>query len=173
MLLTGGTNWDLNGRKSMPKGCKSVGRNLYEPHLFAPLKDTRIRLVVSSCNSSHTIFITEEGKALSLGMYYNSFYQLFTYYSFIDFMSTFLGRNEKGQLGVKDLLRRDIPTPIEGLPDHAIVNAATGRAHTLLLTGIFIQIIEYLLSLQLCKIIFNVHRCNTNTSFPNIDLYFD
>lgn len=53
----------------MPKGCKSVGRNLYEPHLFGPLKDTRIRLVVSSCNSSHTIFITEEGKALSLGMY--------------------------------------------------------------------------------------------------------
>ncbi|XP_015367433.1 PREDICTED: protein RCC2 homolog [Diuraphis noxia] len=110
VLLTGGTNWDLNGRKSMPKGCKSVGRNLYEPHLFGPLKDNRIRLVVSSCNSSHTIFITEEGKALSLG------------------------RNEKGQLGVKDLLRRDIPTPIEGLPDHAIVNAATGRGHTLLLT---------------------------------------
>jgi hypothetical protein len=50
-------------------------------------------------------------------------------------MFTFLGRNEKGQLGVKDLIRRDIPTPIEGLPDHAIVNAATGRAHTLLLTG--------------------------------------
>lgn len=50
-------------------------------------------------------------------------------------MFIFLGRNEKGQLGVKDLLRRDIPTPIEGLPDHAIVNAATGRAHTLLLTG--------------------------------------
>lgn len=49
-----------------------------------------------------------------------------------------LGRNEKGQLGVKDLLRRDIPTPIEGLPDHAIVNAATGRGHTLLLTGILI-----------------------------------
>jgi len=70
VLLTGGTNWDLNGRKSMPKGCKSTGRNLYEPHLFVPLKDTRIRLVVSSCNSSHTIFITEEGKALSLGKYY-------------------------------------------------------------------------------------------------------
>lgn len=69
VLLTGGTNWDLNGRKSMPKGCKSTGRNLYEPHLFVPLKDTRIRLVVSSCNSSHTIFITEEGKALSLGKY--------------------------------------------------------------------------------------------------------
>jgi len=53
---------------------------------------------------------------------------------------TFLGRNEKGQLGVKDLLRRDVPTPIEGLPVHAIVNAATGRGHTLLLTGMFISI---------------------------------
>jgi hypothetical protein len=68
VMLTGGTNWDLNGRKSVPKGCKSIGRNLYEPHLFEPLKDTRIRLVASSCNSAHTIFITEEGKALSLGM---------------------------------------------------------------------------------------------------------
>lgn len=50
-------------------------------------------------------------------------------------MKHYQGRNEKGQLGVKDLLRRDVPTPIEGLPDHAIVNAATGRGHTLLLTG--------------------------------------
>jgi len=48
-------------------------------------------------------------------------------------------------LGVKDLLRRDIPTPIEGLPDHAIVNAATGRGHTLLLTGMFINILLLLL----------------------------
>ncbi|XP_050526083.1 protein RCC2 homolog [Daktulosphaira vitifoliae] len=110
ILITGGTNWDLNGRKTVPKGCKSIGRNLYEPHVFVPLQNTRIRHVVSGCNSAHTIFITEEGKALSLG------------------------RNEKGQLGVKDLLRRDLPTPIEGLPDHAIVNAATGRSHTLLLT---------------------------------------
>lgn len=84
VLLTGGTNWDLNGRKSMPKGCKSVGRNLYEPHLFGPLKDTRIRLVVSNCNSSHTIFITEEGKALSLGMYYifnNDYYIVFFFFA--------------------------------------------------------------------------------------------
>lgn len=44
-------------------------------------------------------------------------------------------------MGVKDLLRRDIPTPIEGLPDHAIVNAATGRGHTLLLTGMFVIIL--------------------------------
>lgn len=89
MLLTGGTNWDLNGRKSMPKGCKSVGRNLYEPHLFGPLKDTRIRLVVSSCNSSHTIFITEEGKALSLGTHYNFVYQLFIYFILLFYVDTF------------------------------------------------------------------------------------
>jgi len=56
---------------------------------------------------------------------------------FLNFIPQCLGRNEKGQLGVKDLIRRDIPTPIEGLPEHAIVNAATGRGHTLLLTGMF------------------------------------
>jgi len=47
-------------------------------------------------------------------------------------------------LGVKDLLRRDIPTPIEGLPAHAIVNAATGRGHTLLLTGMFTNSLQLL-----------------------------
>lgn len=143
----------------MPKGCKSVGRNLYEPHLFGPLKDTRIRLVVSSCNSSHTIFITEEGKALSLGMYsFLTIIKLFLYFiNFYYLLKYYKGRNEKGQLGVKDLLRRDVPTPIEGLPDHAIVNAATGRGHTLLLTGMYLnyfftllKIIYFQLSFKHC-----------------------
>lgn len=62
---------------------------------------------------------------------------------YLNFKFKLKGRNEKGQLGVKDLLRRDIPTPIEGLPDHAIVNAATGRGHTLLLTGMFINILIF------------------------------
>jgi hypothetical protein len=45
------------------------------------------------------------------------------------------GRNEKGQLGVGDTKRRDVPTVIEALRDHNIVGAACGKNHTLILTG--------------------------------------
>lgn len=76
----------------------------------------------------------------------------------------FLGRNEKGQLGVKDLLRRDIPTPIEGLPPHAIVNAATGRAHTLLLTGKFIHILQKIYNYCIyVKLLSYEYICNITT----------
>ena len=46
-----------------------------------------------------------------------------------------LGRNEKGQLGHGDTLRRDVPTLIECLKDVNIVDAACGRNHTLILSG--------------------------------------
>jgi alpha-tubulin suppressor-like RCC1 family protein len=45
------------------------------------------------------------------------------------------GRNEKGQLGVGDTKRRDVPTVIEALREHNIVGAACGKNHTLILTG--------------------------------------
>jgi alpha-tubulin suppressor-like RCC1 family protein len=45
------------------------------------------------------------------------------------------GRNEKGQLGVGDTKRRDVPSVIEALRDHNIVGAACGKNHTLILTG--------------------------------------
>ena len=48
---------------------------------------------------------------------------------------TSLGRNEKGQLGVGDTKRRDLPTVIESLKDHSVVGAACGKNHTLILTG--------------------------------------
>lgn len=45
------------------------------------------------------------------------------------------GRNEKGQLGVGDTKRRDVPTLIEALKDRNVVGAACGKNHTLILTG--------------------------------------
>lgn len=112
LIICGGTNWDLVGRKAPLKGSKpsTVGKNLYSPHVFAPLQQTRVRLVVSGCNAAHTVVITEEGKALSWG------------------------RNEKGQLGTKDCVRKDTPTLIDGVEDKVFVHAAVGRNHTLLLT---------------------------------------
>lgn len=46
-----------------------------------------------------------------------------------------LGRNDKGQLGHCDNIRRDIPTRVETLKDHIIVSASCGRGHTLFLSG--------------------------------------
>ncbi|PSN33959.1 Protein RCC2 [Blattella germanica] len=111
LLMCGSTNWDLTGRKNVPKGTKGGnGRNLWSPHRFSPLNGVRVRLVASGSNSVHSIIVTEDGQAMSFG------------------------RNEKGQLGVGDTKRRDVPTLIEAIKDHNIVSAACGKNHTLLLT---------------------------------------
>ena len=48
----------------------------------------------------------------------------------------FTGRNEKGQLGLGNTTRKDVPTVVEALSEFNIVEAACGRNHTLFLTGI-------------------------------------
>ncbi|KAK7861893.1 hypothetical protein R5R35_010793 [Gryllus longicercus] len=111
LLICGSTNWDLTGRKATPKGTKTgAGRNLWVPHRFSPFNGIRVRLVSTGCTSSHSIIVTEEGKAFALG------------------------RNEKGQLGVGDQNRRDVPTVIEALESKNIVGAGCGRNHTLILS---------------------------------------
>lgn len=111
LLICGGTNWDLIGRKELPKSAKSSpqqGRNLWGPHLWA--KNIRIREVVSSCTACHSVIITENGQALSFG------------------------RNDKGQLGLGDTITRYEPTEVEALKHLKIKTAATGKGHTLFLT---------------------------------------
>ncbi|XP_077998903.1 protein RCC2-like [Glandiceps talaboti] len=116
VLFCGGTNWDLIGRASLPKAAAGAvkkpqgGRNLWGPHRLASLSEIRVRTVVSGPSACHSILITTEGKAMSWG------------------------RNDREQLGHGDAVRRDIPTPIEGLEGHNIVAAACGRNHTLCLT---------------------------------------
>ncbi|XP_046381078.1 protein RCC2-like [Haliotis cracherodii] len=111
VLFSGGTNWDLIGRSQLPKGVKNRGGpNLWGPHRIAGLKDVRIRTVVSGCTGCHCVVITTEG-------------QVYTW-----------GRNEKGQLGTGDAVRRDVPTIVECLRDINIISAAVGKNHTLFLT---------------------------------------
>ena len=45
------------------------------------------------------------------------------------------GRNEKGQLGIGDAKDRKCPTLVKELTGHNIVSVATGRNHSLFLTG--------------------------------------
>ncbi|EEB12098.1 conserved hypothetical protein [Pediculus humanus corporis] len=106
LLICGGVNWDLAGRKVPPKSVKNACLtpiNLYIPHRMVP--EFRVRLVATGCNSAHSVIITEEGKAMTFG-----------------------------QLGVGDTKTRDLPTLVESLKEYIIVGAATGRSHTLFLT---------------------------------------
>ncbi|XP_076472647.1 protein RCC2-like [Babylonia areolata] len=111
LLFCGGTNWDLIGRRVLPKGVKPVGGpNLWGPHRVGALDGVKIRSVASGCNACHCVAITEDGKVYTWG------------------------RNEKGQLGVSDTNRRDVPTKVDLLDNFNIVAAACGKNHTLFLT---------------------------------------
>ena len=113
LLVCGGTNWDLIGRKELPKsaakqgGGQSAGKNLWGPHKTP----YRVKAVFSSCTACHSIIITDDNRALSWG------------------------RNDRGQLGHGDCQRRDEPTEIEALKNYQIVSAAVGRSHSLFLTS--------------------------------------
>lgn len=112
VLVCGAMNWDLCGRKTVPKGCKTanIGRNVLSPHRFGPLVGVKVRVVAAGCNAAHSVVITEEWKAMTFG------------------------RNEKSQLGTGDTVRRDNPVYVEELKEHNVVGAACGRNHTLFLT---------------------------------------
>ncbi|KAF8785979.1 Protein RCC2 like protein [Argiope bruennichi] len=111
LLFCGGTNWDLIGRKELPKNAKgAVGRNLWGPHRMTSLQGVRVTAVFSGSCAVHSVIIIEGGQAMTWG------------------------RNDKGQLGHCDNKRRDIPTIVETLKDHNIISAACGRAHTLFLS---------------------------------------
>lgn len=45
------------------------------------------------------------------------------------------GRNDTGQLGLGDIIRRDEPTEVTALNGHQIIGGAVGRGHSLFLTS--------------------------------------
>lgn len=110
LILCGSTNWDLTGRKELPKNVKAPtsGKSLWGPHVWE--EKTRIKKAISSCTACHSVLITEDGKAMTLG------------------------RNDKGQLGLGDTVTRATPVVVDGLKAHKIIDAACGKGHTLFLT---------------------------------------
>ncbi|XP_016135662.1 protein RCC2 homolog [Sinocyclocheilus grahami] len=113
LLVFGATNWDLIGRKEVPKqqaAYRNLGQNLWGPHRYGCLDDVQVSCVVSGPCAAHSLIITTEGKLWSWG------------------------RNEKGQLGHGDTKRLEAPKLVEGLGEEVIVAAACGRNHTMALT---------------------------------------
>ncbi|KAJ6656829.1 hypothetical protein lerEdw1_003160 [Lerista edwardsae] len=113
LLIFGATNWDLIGRKEVPKqqaAYRNLGQNLWGPHRYGSLTGIQVRMVVSGPCAAHSLLITAEGKLWSWG------------------------RNDKGQLGHGDTHRVDAPKPVEALGSETVVLAACGRNHTLALT---------------------------------------
>ncbi|XP_026463630.1 protein RCC2 homolog [Ctenocephalides felis] len=106
LLIAGQVAWEMAGKRDVKKISMSHP-NLYT---FHRLTDRKYKLAVSSCSAVHSVLITEEGKAYTIG------------------------RNPSGQLGVGDTKTRDMPTEVTGLEDLVIIGAATGRHHTLFLT---------------------------------------
>ncbi|XP_053499392.1 protein RCC2 homolog isoform X1 [Ictalurus furcatus] len=113
LLVFGATNWDLIGRKEVPKqqaAYRNLGQNLWGPHRYGCLNDVMVSSVVSGPCAAHSLLITTEGKLWSWG------------------------RNDKGQLGHGDTKRLDAPKLVEGFGEEVVVAAACGRNHTLALT---------------------------------------
>lgn len=103
-----------------------------------------MRTVVSGNAACHSVIITEEGRVMTWGLF------LFLYRSlhsedilsadrcWVVIVFSFTGRNDKGQLGHGDTKRRDHPSYVEELKDVIAVDAACGRSHTLILSGMIV-----------------------------------
>lgn len=67
LLVCGGTNWDMIGRKELPKAAKggniAQGKNLWSPHTTK----WKVKFLSSSCTACHSVIITEDGKVMSWG----------------------------------------------------------------------------------------------------------
>ncbi|EMP26852.1 Protein RCC2, partial [Chelonia mydas] len=68
LLIFGATNWDLIGRKEVPKqqvAYRNLGQNLWGPHRYGCLSGIQVRTVVSGPCAAHSLLITTEGKLWS------------------------------------------------------------------------------------------------------------
>ena len=108
-MFSGATDWDEVGRKTgaLPRSENTIWR----PMRLKALVDVKVVAVSSSSCSVHMFAVTDEGHVYGWG------------------------RNEKGQLGIGDAKDRKCPTLVKELTGHKVVSVATGRNHSLFLTG--------------------------------------
>ena len=109
LLFSGATDWKAVGRKNGDL-VKSANTQ-WSPVRLAALKDVNIVGVNKGSSSAFCMAIDDQGQVWSWG------------------------RNEAGQLGVGDTKDKFVPTLIQELTGHTIVEVATGKSHTLFLTS--------------------------------------
>ena len=109
MLFSGATDWDEVGRKTgaLPRSENTIWR----PMRPKALVDVKVVGLSSSSCSVHMFAISDIGHVYGWG------------------------RNEKGQLGLGDTKDRKCPTLVKELTGHRVVSVATGRNHSVFLTG--------------------------------------
>ncbi|KAK1436516.1 hypothetical protein QVD17_02297 [Tagetes erecta] len=105
LLFCGTTAWDAIGRR---KGLSEF--TLPSPTRLRPLVGVDIRYVASGCASCHCVALDVDGRCYTWG------------------------RNDKGQLGLGDQVRRDVPTVVSALASYKIVKAGSGKSHTVVMT---------------------------------------
>ncbi|KXJ70324.1 protein RCC2 [Aedes albopictus] len=107
LLIAGMVAWELTGGNKTKTAATNARPNLFSFNRFTA---ETYRSAVSGCCSAHSVLITLDRKALAFG------------------------RNQHGQLGQSDLRIFEKPTPVNGLKNVNVVQAACGRNHTLFLT---------------------------------------
>ncbi|XP_076892137.1 uncharacterized protein LOC143543774 [Bidens hawaiensis] len=105
LLFCGTTAWDAVGRQ---KGLSEW--SLVSPTRLRPLVGVDIRYVAAGSASCHCVALGVDGRCYTWG------------------------RNDKGQLGHGDRMRRDEPTVVSALASYKIVKAGSGKSHTVVAT---------------------------------------
>lgn len=80
---------------------------MWSPHRT----EYKVKFVASSCTAFHSFLITDDGRVLVWG------------------------RNDRGQLGLGDDKRRDLPTEVPVLKGLNIISGSVGKMHSLFLTS--------------------------------------
>jgi alpha-tubulin suppressor-like RCC1 family protein len=111
LVIFGATNYAEMGKKVGLALDSDELPNLQSPHRLVGLGRVRLAFVATGCNSAHVIAVGSNGEVYAWG------------------------RNDGGQLGLGDLTLRHAPERVVALDGKGVHAAATGKAHTLFLTG--------------------------------------
>ena len=109
LLFAGATDWKLVGRKG-GELTKSANTQ-WSPVRLAALKDVNVVNVNKGCSSAFALVMDDGGQVYAWG------------------------RNEEGQLGLGDSEDKMVPSLVQELTGHNIVEIATGKSHSLFLTS--------------------------------------
>ncbi|KAK9864895.1 hypothetical protein WJX84_004668 [Apatococcus fuscideae] len=121
VAFCGGTDWQMIGRSAGGKKSDKDKQadeeraakfpNLTSPHTLKALQTIRIRFVAAGSAACHCVIGDLEGKCYTWG------------------------RNEKGQLGQRDMQTRGTPTLVKDLAGIDVISGAGGRHHTAIVTA--------------------------------------